>query len=509
MMLGLVLGAVLAAGPLTPEGLEQEAARYVREQSAPGTQATVDPLLTRAARRLARQALATPGGAQAPDTLMATAAAGAEGGAELITFTAAVRSSFLSHALELLQEKKDLGVPSPLLGVGVASSDGKVALVVLKGERRVKLEPFPRAFAPGKGGILCGELLMDLGQPTVHVTRPDGAVERVRLARQQGRSFCAGLEFPQTGTHTVTLSAGKSPAINMVGAFQVRAGDPVGEAEPSSRDDALNAMVRRIQRLRMSEGQSPVKRNAALERVAQAYADRMAREGFYGPKAPDGTTLRERIPDNGGLWANISENLGWGTGPLAACFGIEHTAESRRNLLAPGVSYVGTGLAWRQGESGQREVLVVQLLAKGPLGNLFASSPTEEAYRTLARLRPRTLPALQRSPVLETLAAQLAQSVQAPGEVTDVATYERVLQALPGATSASATVYEVGDALSLPRPAVLEDRATSDVGVAVVGQAPSLRVIVLTASRPRADPALENAQKNAPDSMMGGKARVH
>jgi hypothetical protein len=268
-------------------------------------------------------------------------------------------------------------------------------------------------------------------------------------------------------------------------------------------------MVRRILRLRMAEGLPPVKRHAALERVAQAYADRMVREGFYGPEAPDGTTLRERIPENGGVWTTVSENLGWGTSPLAAHFAIEHAVEARRNLLTPGVSYVGLGLAWRQGEGGRREALLVQLLARGPLGNSFAPNPTEEAYRTLARLRTAKLPALQRSPVLEALAAELARSSQGPGEVTDTATYERILQKLPGATAASATVYEVEDVLSLPRPAVLKDRATSDVGVTVVGQAPSLRVVVLTASRPPPDPSLEDARKKAPDAMMGAKGRVN
>lgn len=68
-------------------------------------------------------------------------------------------------------------------------------------------------------------------------------------------------------------------------------------------------------------------------------------------------------------------------------------------------------------------------------------------------------------------------------------------------------MYEVEDALSLPRPEVLKDLATSGVGVAMVGQAPTLRVIVLTAARPRVAPALDSARENAPDSMLGGKAR--
>ena len=504
MMWGLILGATLAAIPLTPEGLEQEAARYVREQSSKGTQSppVMDALLTRAARRLARQSLAAYS-AQAPDPLRATEAVSEEGGAELVTSTVAVRAMVPSHALEeLLQEKKELGTTASLLGVAAVEEDGKVALVVLKGERWVTLKDFPRAFAgPGQGGILCGELLRDLGVPTLHVTRPDGTVDRVRLARHEGRAFCAGLEFPQAGTHTVTLGATAGKGLNLAGAFRVRVGEAPPEVEPERQEDGLQAVVRRINALRKGEGLASVRRDAVLDRVAQVYADRMAREGFYGPTAPDGTTVRERIPEYGGKWGRAGENLGWGAGPLAAHFGIEHTISSRRNLLDPEARHVGVGLAWRQREEGGREALLVEVLALRSPGTLTAGGPVEEAYRVLERLRSKELPALRRSPELEALAAELARSASGPGEVTDVAVYERIQKALPQATTSSAAVYEVPDVLGLPRPAVLLDRATSDMGVAVVGGGEALkRVVVLFASQPRADEILQKS----PSWMMGG-----
>jgi uncharacterized protein YkwD len=514
MMLGLVLGAVLATTPLTPEGLELEATRYVRARSTKGARAApvVDELLTRAARRLARQSLASFD-AQAPDLLRAAEAVSQEGGAELITFTVAVRSGVPSHALELLQEKQASGAAASLLGVGVAAEEGNVALVVLTGERWVKLKPFPRAYSvPGKGDILCGELLRDLGVPAIHITRPDGTVDRARLASHEGRSFCAGLAFPQAGTHTVTVGAGRGATVNLAGTFRVRVGEAPAEVEPEDREVALQSLVQRINALRGGEGLEGVRRDAVLDRVAQVYADRMTREGFYGPKAPDGTTLLERIPEYGGKWGHAGENLGWGAGPLAAHFGIEHTVQARRNLLDPEARHVGLGLAWRKGEEGGREALIVEVLARRSPGALPAGGPVEETYRLLERLRTKQLPALHRSPELAELAAELAGSARGPGEVTDVAVYERIQKALPGATAASAAVYEVPDVLGLPRPAVLLDRATSDVGVAVVGPGaatgggtPLYRVVVVCASRNQAEEII----RKSPSWMMGRGGRVN
>ncbi|QSQ26088.1 hypothetical protein JY651_14670 [Pyxidicoccus parkwayensis] len=518
MMLGMFLGAVLAAMPLASEGLEQEATRFMREQSARASQAPpeVDAQLTRAAQRLARQSLAMSG-AQAPDPLRSTEAVGEEGGAALITSTVAVIAGVPSHALELLQEQGDrLGVASSLLGVGVAEDAGKVALVVLKGERFVALRPFPRTFAePGRGDVLCGELQKNLGVPVVHVTRPDGSVERVRLTRNEGRSFCVGLDFPQAGIHTVTVTAGRWPALNLAGSFRVRVGQASPEVEPEGRDSALQAVVRRINALRKGEGLPAVKRDASLDRVAQAYADRMAREGFYGPMAPDGTTVAERLLDYGGGWTRGAENLGWGAGPIAAHFGIEHTNQSRRNLLDPEMRAVGLGLAWKQGEGGKREARLVEVMMPVPPGTLAPEGPVEETYRLVERMRPKKLKPLVRSQGLEALAAEVARTVKGAGEVTDVALYERALKEVPTATSASATVYEVPDVLALPRPAVLVDPATSHVGVAVVrvsddgSGAPLYRVVVFSASRSRTEVENEVPLENVPDKMMGVRKRVN
>ncbi|WP_224246490.1 CAP domain-containing protein [Hyalangium gracile] len=284
----------------------------------------------------------------------------------------------------------------------------------------------------------------------------------MRLVRQAGRSFCAGLELPAEGVHTVVVSAGKDAALTVAGVFQVRVGpEAPAPSEPSTVEGARNEVLLRINALRKGQGLTGVKRDGLLERVAQAYADRMAREGFYGPQAPDGTTLRERLLEGVSVSSSVAENLGWGSGPLAAHFGIELLSESRRNLLSPKLRLVGIGLAWKPSKEGGREALVVEVMASDSPVHLQAGSPGEEAYQTVARLRalPREAkrPALVRSPVLVSLAAEVARSNHAPGEVVHTALYERAMKVLPEARTVAIELYEVADVLNLPRAAAQAD----------------------------------------------------
>ncbi|MFP2933810.1 CAP domain-containing protein [Pyxidicoccus sp. 3LG] len=544
-MVAPIVCILLAAAPLTPQELEQQAARSMQEQSSQRDPASpvLDAVLTRAARRIARQALSSPA-AHAPDTQMASDAVSEEGGADLVTSSVVLRAGVPGHVLELLHEKKEelRGTEGTLLGVGVAAADSNVALVILKANRWVRLKPLPRAFpASDDSQLLCGDLLPPLREPSVHVTRPDGAVERVSLTRPEpppdrgqvqglgfmsrrappvpgdNRSFCAELRFPQPGVHTVAVSAGRGTQLNMGGVFRVRVGEPgLESAEPATVTQARVALLARINALREAEGLAKVGRDTLVERVAQAYADRMVREGFFGPQAPDGTTARDRLPDdnptceylpeNASPWVRQrlekkrncdilqsdpkwgGQNLGWGTGPLSAHFGIENTSEARRNLLDPEMHYLGIGVAWRQVE-GRREALVVEVLTRRRLDSGVGNvTPTDIAYMLLARMRPPGLSALKRSPALDQLAVTVARAAQAPGEVTDPAVHEHALKTVPGLQSVAMEVYAVDDPLGLPRSAALKDATTTHLGVGVVetggppgSGAPAYRVGILYA----------------------------
>lgn len=519
---GLIVFLMAAATEPEPAVLEQRAARFLQTQAAAAGQPepVLDEVLVRAARRLAKRALGA-GAARAPDALTATDAISEEGGADIVVSTVAVHAGVPSHALELLQENPELRKAGGThLGVGVALEGSQVALVVMKTDRWVQLERFPRALPASDQGVrLCGALLPPLSAPNVDISRPDGTVTRMKLlpartapsgrevqgvgfVRQRDiptatetRSFCVEPRFSQPGVHTVTVTGGDGPRLNVGGVFRVQVGAPApAPAEPAGLAEARLVMQARINALRSAAGLVPVKRDGLVERVAQAYADRMVREGFFGIEAPDGTSARDRLPDDNPtcdyvpqdasvgqrhnvdlaatcdvreadpLWGG--QNVGWGTGVLAAHFGLETTAEARRNLLEPVMRFVGVGLAWRDVE-GRREALVVEVLTRHPLGSTKEGASTPEAlsYRLLARLRPPTLRALKPSAVLAKLAAEVARSGQPPGEVTDPALYERALKALPGAGSVAIEVHVVDDPLGLPRSPWLMDASLTHVGV--------------------------------------------
>ncbi|TSC24489.1 hypothetical protein [Corallococcus sp. Z5C101001] len=519
---GLIVFLVAAAAEPEPAVLEQRAARFLQTQAAAAGQPepVLDEVLVRAARRLAKRALGA-GAARAPDALTATDAISEEGGADIVVSTVAVHAGVPSHALELLQENPELRKAGGThLGVGVALEGSQVALVVMKTDRRVQLERFPRALSASDQGVrLCGELLPPLSAPNVDVSRPDGTVTRMKLlpartapsgrevqgvgfvrqrdlpAPTETRSFCVEPRFSQPGVHTVTVTGGDGPRLNVGGVFRVRVGASApAPAEPAGLAEARLGMQARINALRSAAGLVPVKRDGLVERVAQAYADRMVREGFFGIEAPDGTSARDRLPDDNPtcdyvpqdasvdqrrnvdlaatcdaretdpLWGG--QNVGWGAGALAAHFSLETTAEARRNLLEPAMRFAGVGLAWREVE-GRREALVVEVLTRRPLDSMKGGAATPEAlsYRLLARLRPATLRALKPNAVLAKLAAEVARSSQPPGEVTDPALYERALKALPGAESVAIEVHAVEDPLGLPRSPWLMDASLTHVGV--------------------------------------------
>ncbi|WP_223645735.1 hypothetical protein [Corallococcus sp. EGB] len=519
---GLIVFLVVAATEPEPAVLEQRAARFLQTQAAAAGQPelVLDEMLVRASRRLAERVLGAEM-ARAPDALTATDAISEEGGADVVVSTVGVLAGVPSHALELIQENPELRKAGGThLGVGVAQAGSQIALVVMKTHRWVQLEPFPRTLpATDKGVRLCGALLPPLSAPNVDISRPDGTVSRMKLlqvraapsgrevqgvgfVRQRDaptptetRSFCVEPTFSQPGIHTVTVTAGHGPHLNVGGVFRVQVGGPApAPEEPAGVAEARLVMLARINALRAAEGLVPVKRDVLVERVAQAYAERMVREGFFGLEAPDGTTARDRLPDDNPtcdylppdasvmqrrsvdlsatcdvleadpLWG--AQNVGWGAGALAAHFGLETTAEARRNLLEPVMRFAGLGLAWREVE-GRREALVVEVLTRRPLDSTKKGAATPEAlsYRLLARLRPATLRALKPNAVLAKLAAEVARGSLPPGEVTDPVLYERALKALPGADSVVIEVHAVDDPLGLPRSPWLMDARLTHVGV--------------------------------------------
>ena len=399
-MTPLLIIALLTAAPTKPE-LE----RTVRDrfEAVGRTSPPIDPVLSRAADELARRAL-SHGVEDAASLLRVTAALSRQHGWDPNPVVVAIRAS--TDALGDQLKKQDLGAePTTHVGVGLAVGPERSAVVILLARRRIELSPFPRAHPkPSSGQRLCGVLATGLETAELFVTRPQGAVERLPMPAS-GEARCASVDFPTPGRHAVeVLGTGpRGPEVAAlffvdVGAVRAEQEDPL--PEPKDLVAARAVLLLRVNALRLQMGVAAVQTDPQLEAVAQAWAQRLADEGFFSHVAPDGTTLKERLSSAGYKFSAAGENLGLSSGPLAAHFGIEHSPGHRNNLLEPGHRRLGLGLATRpDGLQVLVEVLAapVELVEeKDPLGSVYASIAAE-------RKRKR-LPALTPSPVLEGLA---------------------------------------------------------------------------------------------------------
>ncbi|MFY0576028.1 CAP domain-containing protein [Cystobacter fuscus] len=171
---------------------------------------------------------------------------------------------------------------------------------------------------------------------------------------------------------------------------------------------AREAVLERINALRRAQGLSPLSSDRTLEEVAQAYSERMAREGFFAHVAPDGADLSSRLRAAGAQARVSGENLGMASGALAAHAGIEHSPGHRNNLLGAQFTHVGLGVSFHSVD-GRPQVLLTEVFASSG-GAARPADPREQVYQTLAAHRAsHELAPLRRLPALERLALEQAR----------------------------------------------------------------------------------------------------
>ncbi|WP_164001954.1 CAP domain-containing protein [Pyxidicoccus caerfyrddinensis] len=479
----LALGVFLTAAPPTSVGdMEAAGARHVvREFERVGRRAPIqDATLGAAARRLAQEAL-TEDTTGAPDLFALTEAVSDAGGADPTPRTLVIRAWTPKNGLETFLARTDFNAErASHFGLGVARVGERTAFVLLLSDRKAELQPFPRNLAGGEHAArtLCGTLVSPLRNPDVYVTRPDGDVDRVSITRRgPNGEFCARLELATPGSYTVEVvgKAGAGPEVAALFLTQLgvprQRGARAEDTEPTTLNEARAAVYERINSLRRAHRLPELAPDRVLDRVAQAYSDRMASEGFFAHVAPDGSTLTQRLPDDA-RYVRAGENLGLASGPLAAHFGIEHSPGHRRNLLDAGFRFMGVGVTFRKVDGREEAILTEVYTAASPAVQNFAD-PQQEAYDTLARWRTsHKLPPLERSAALDALAQAHARRAldldQPSAQPGGAPLHERVFQVLPDAGTAAVDFFVVSDPTALPESRSLADATNNRVGVGVV-----------------------------------------
>jgi uncharacterized protein YkwD len=414
----------------------------------------------------------------APDLHSLTLAMSDSGGADPNPRSLVIRAWAHAHAIETFLARKDFNTePATHFGVGVVTAGERAALILLLTERKAELQRFPRNLPrPNTAQVLCGELLPPLSRADVYVTLPDGDVARVPLTREAGPKFCAQLRFLKAGGYTVEVIGRAAKGPEVAALFLVDVGGPRqrGEAEPVSEpttvEDARQAILARINGLRRAHSLGPLSPDPALDTVAQAYSDRMAREGFFAHVAPDGSDLRGRLAAAGPAYRSAGENLGMAPGPLSAHFGIEHSPGHRKNLLSPQFTHAGIGVTFQKVE-GQPQAIVTEIFSAATLPP--TADPLAEAYKALdAKRKQFKLQPFQRSQVLEKIAMdhvrQALQQDTPKAHLPSSNVHERVFRTLENVRSAAVDFYVAEDPTTAPESKSLLDARNTQVGVGVV-----------------------------------------
>jgi uncharacterized protein YkwD len=254
------------------------------------------------------------------------------------------------------------------LGIGVVARDGVAFAVLLASERRAELDPFPRRVRPGEQHVLHGRLL-SLSSPRVYVATPSGQAHEVAV-RQDGNGFSADLRFDQPGTWRVEVGGDGPRGPTVAAVLAVACGDgapgdaPADEPDPADPAEAEALVRRAIDAARAGQGLPPLRSSAALDAQARRHSEAMLAAGTVAHRIDGGGDVVSRLAAAGTTYRSARENVARGSGAIDAHRAIMESPAHLANLLAPGASLLGLGIARGLLPGGQPVTYLTEILVE-------------------------------------------------------------------------------------------------------------------------------------------------
>lgn len=476
LALALPLGRPRAVAPpsgygpepaATPSALEARSLDAVRARLRPAPRSSAALVL--AARALAARAAAgVPEPIAPPAVRSALARAGAADPppvAVLVTTEVDDVPAAIARAL-----------PRPgatHVGAGAVERDGTAFVVLLLSERRARLDPFPAQVGNGSRAVLSGALLPPLTRPRVWVTRPSGDV--LEAGGASGSTFQVPLEFAAEGRHVVEVigegEAGPEVALLLtvaVGGASLDAPKrPRPAPEPADAATSEAGVLRALNAARARRGLPPVAAAADVAEVARRHAEAMAAAGRVAHVLPGSREAGSRLQRAGVAFRRAHENVARGGTALEAHDAVEDSPAHLANVLRPGATRAGVGIARARLPSGEPAVYLAELLVEPPDDG--AASPLtpdarvrEALWRERARLGAAPLTA---DPALDALAREAASAMRSRDETDPDGLAERALALRR--ELAAVDVFVAGGPDDAARSSNVRDPRFSRVGVGV------------------------------------------
>lgn len=190
------------------------------------------------------------------------------------------------------------------------------------------------------------------------ITLPDGFVQTTPMSIV-GDNFNFTFEASEPGRYIVEVIGDKGDILfNRALYISSETVLPVmANIQTVVKENSKTAIYDWINRIRTNQKLKTILSNIELQRVAQAYAERMANENFFGHESLDGTTPETRL--EGLNLRSYAENISYGSNLNLALAGLENSGSHRKNILSTRWSRMGVGIA--QNQNG--EFYVVQIFA--------------------------------------------------------------------------------------------------------------------------------------------------
>ena len=122
--------------------------------------------------------------------------------------------------------------------------------------------------------------------------------------------------------------------------------------EPANATALENEMIGWINAQRKAKGLNTLSKSAALAKAAQGHACDMADRGYFSHQRAGGPDLGQRLKSNGYRFRAAAENIAkMGSADVGRAAGVWRKSSGHwANILKPGVSEIGMGLATAGGQ---------------------------------------------------------------------------------------------------------------------------------------------------------------
>jgi uncharacterized protein YkwD len=360
------------------------------------------------------------------------------------------------------------------VGAGVVEREGVAWVVLLFSERRARLDPFPRDLPPGARAVLSGALFAPLASPRVFVTRPSGEV--VDAGGGADRAFRVPLEFSAAGRHVVEVVAESAGGPEVAALLTVSVGGASLEAParaavgPDPADPAATeaAVLAALNATRAARGLPRVTADAEVAHLSRRHAEVMAEARRVAHVLPGSADVSTRLRGAGVAFRRGYENVARGATALEAHLAVEESPAHLANVLAPGATRAGIGVAHGKDASGAPTVYLAEILVEPPDdGAASPLTPDARVREALWSERARLgLAPLTADPALDALARDAAEHMRTRDEPETDGLADRALGLRR--RLAAVDVFVAGGPDDAVRSANVKDARFARVGVGVV-----------------------------------------